>query len=614
MKNLIFFFLLQISLLTGYSQEAFIPIESKHEQNSSFVSTTQPVNINHKKIKKDAKDWVTIMSEGFEGAFPNGLWTTLANTGYTDAYWDDSYCRYYSGGWAAYCAAEGSYAADCSVGENYPNNMKTWMIYGPFSLADATAAYLSFEYWLNCESYDNDYFFVGASIDGYQYWGPSYISGNYSYWSSIVVDLTDVYTLGNLCGTEEVWIGFEFISNGSITFPEGAYIDEIILQKNISGYQDLKVTSLSFSPDPVSENGTLNIYTTLENIGSALANSEIEYLLKDDYWGTYCYLGSDYVTLNPGEYCDQSITVDLGDIDCIELGYFDVQIWIPDEDEYWHLTNSDLLEITSGNYLYLSDCPTSNIYSGTGQFYFQISSDTYWTVTENSSWITCSPTNGNGSETVTVHYDSNPTSNTRHADISVTGAGITEDCSFNQEGIEQAFLNLLSCPPYDLPSSGGTFSMQVESNVYWDVNDDAGWVTCTPISGNGYNTVNVTYQQNTNPAARSCTVTISGDGESATCSITQHSNLGVNDQISAKSITIFPNPASDYIYIEKIANIKIESLSIYNSIGDKEKSITDPVFDDLTYYLPIHDLKDGVYLVQLVTNGEIITDRIIVKH
>ena len=103
------------------------------------------------------------------------------------------------------------------------------MIYGPFSLADATDAVVDFYLWLNSELFD-DYLRYGASLDGstFYVWGLHGYSGGWMPWS---FDLTDVGPLGNLCGQSQVWIAFIFQSGSTTTYPEGARLDDIVLRK-----------------------------------------------------------------------------------------------------------------------------------------------------------------------------------------------------------------------------------------------------------------------------------------------------------------------------------------------------------------------------------------------
>jgi hypothetical protein len=185
--------------------------------------------------------WSTIMTEDFESSFPGTEWTLLWNTtssaggwGYT---WDDDPYRYHNGSSSGWCA-DGQYESnpDISAPGPYPNDMRAWTVYGPFDLSDATAAELLFYHWTDTEA-TYDYLFVGASINGSNFYGSGY-SGNWASscggWCSENFDLANVYTLGNLCGQSQVWIAFKFHSDSSIT-DEGSYLDDITLQKQIGG-------------------------------------------------------------------------------------------------------------------------------------------------------------------------------------------------------------------------------------------------------------------------------------------------------------------------------------------------------------------------------------------
>jgi len=165
--------------------------------------------------------WQNIMTDGFEGAFPSPKWQL-----YGDPTWGKESYRRHEGSYSAWCAGSGY-----NPPSNYPNNMEAWMIYGPFSLADATDAELNFWFWNKSQGPD-DYLFWGASTGGWFY--GSRHDGDSAGWQSVSFDLTDVYTLGNLCGQTQVWIGFSFASDESTT-DEGAFIDDVALRKYVGG-------------------------------------------------------------------------------------------------------------------------------------------------------------------------------------------------------------------------------------------------------------------------------------------------------------------------------------------------------------------------------------------
>jgi hypothetical protein len=177
-----------------------------------------------------APPWITLVSTDFEGPWP-GPWVIFDNNGGTGRvyYWGQRNCRAYSGsnsGWAVGAGAQGS---TLGCGANYPDYANSWMMYGPFSLADANAADLKFKLWLNSESgYDG--VCRMASINGTNFYGPC-TSGNSAGWIDRTLDLSNVPALGNLVGQPNIWIAIIFSSDNMYNYVEGAYVDDIVLRK-----------------------------------------------------------------------------------------------------------------------------------------------------------------------------------------------------------------------------------------------------------------------------------------------------------------------------------------------------------------------------------------------
>jgi C1A family cysteine protease len=188
--------------------------------------------------------WTTIKSENFEGAFPN-QWEVKDNAATNGRYyWGKRNCRPYAGSYSGWAVGGGD-GAGRACGTNYPTYVFGWMIYGPFSLADASDAELNFQLWLNSDK-DIDGVFWGASIDGDNFYG-TVMRGNSSGWMARSLDLTTVPTLGDLTGESNVWIAFVFISNESITRSEGGYVDNIVLRKYVgagSASEEVEIPAL----------------------------------------------------------------------------------------------------------------------------------------------------------------------------------------------------------------------------------------------------------------------------------------------------------------------------------------------------------------------------------
>jgi subtilisin family serine protease len=164
-----------------------------------------------------------IFAEDFEGAFPGSAWQLYGNPT-----WGLVTNSAHGGTCSAWCAGSA-----LSPSSGYVDNMAAWMIYGPFSLADAMSARVRFCY-RNYSEPGADNFKWLASTTGIYYYGQA-VSGDQNSWSTNSFDLSSVNVLGNLCGQSQVWIAFLFKSNGANSGPTytGAFVDDIVLERTV---------------------------------------------------------------------------------------------------------------------------------------------------------------------------------------------------------------------------------------------------------------------------------------------------------------------------------------------------------------------------------------------
>jgi bacillolysin len=208
--------------------------------------------------------WQDIVNEGFEGAWPSTGWT-VTDPGYDQYFWGKRSCRAATGSFSAWAMGAGSLGAGLGCSANYINYGYSWMIYGPFSLADATQAELRLRLWLNAE-YGYDDVCQFASTDNAHYYGTCITgtTGGAFAPDPIVLDLTDVYTLGNLAGQGSVWIAVVFRSDQTETQPEGAHVDDLVLRKCAGGCATASANALtSLGSQLVSYPAALNAPTNL---------------------------------------------------------------------------------------------------------------------------------------------------------------------------------------------------------------------------------------------------------------------------------------------------------------------------------------------------------------
>ena len=168
-----------------------------------------------------------VMSENFEGTFPSSGWTVQGGGG---PYWGATNNFYHSGSKSAWCARSGPGGVDPRY-YYYPNNVNSWMTYGPFSLYNIQSALVHFYYWNRSES-NHDYFKWMVSIDNNYFYGYQ-VSGDSGGWIEVTFNLTNVPGLGNVCGKPQVWIAFLFTSDWSVV-DYGAYVDDVSLSVSLS--------------------------------------------------------------------------------------------------------------------------------------------------------------------------------------------------------------------------------------------------------------------------------------------------------------------------------------------------------------------------------------------
>jgi hypothetical protein len=201
------------------------------------------------------------MSEGFEGAWPASGWETV--DGDVPPALNGEYCwknvplQGYQSGFSAWPAAGCANGLDPAAAK-YPNNANAWMVYGPFSLDNATAARVRFRIWeriagqVSGGDISGDRLLWLASTDNVDFWG--YGTAGVSSaaepptgdgWCGlpggaceVVFDLSAVpHSSGgalNLVGQPQVWIAWAFQSDGSQS-DSGPFVDDVVVEEQLAG-------------------------------------------------------------------------------------------------------------------------------------------------------------------------------------------------------------------------------------------------------------------------------------------------------------------------------------------------------------------------------------------
>jgi len=161
--------------------------------------------------------WVPLFQQNFDTASVGNVERSGSPT------WGLAACEANSRPFSIWPAARGRFAAQPCT-ENYPNNMDSWLVLGPFDLSNATQAEVTFDYFLDTEK-GADWFGWYASDDDLTYSGIRE-SGNSNGW------LTQTFDLGNWIGKDKVWVAFVFESDGQHT-DKGVFVDNVVVRKYV---------------------------------------------------------------------------------------------------------------------------------------------------------------------------------------------------------------------------------------------------------------------------------------------------------------------------------------------------------------------------------------------
>ncbi|MSP13596.1 MAG: VWA domain-containing protein [Chloroflexi bacterium] len=184
---------------------------------------------------------ITLLSENFEGAWPSANWTVFDNdvpsTSNGEYYWANR-CAGRNSSRSAWAIGGGANGSGLTCGANYPNLVDSWTIYGPIDFSQVVTAELSFAFWVNSEcvgcpnnptKLDRLWAMAstdGANFNGFWWAGPWNTDprADANGWINTPVDLN------SLAGQQHVWIAFNFESDSSTVFPEGAKVDDVLIR------------------------------------------------------------------------------------------------------------------------------------------------------------------------------------------------------------------------------------------------------------------------------------------------------------------------------------------------------------------------------------------------
>ena len=176
--------------------------------------------------------------------------------------------------------------------------------------------------------------------------------------------------------------------------------------------------------------------------------------------------------------------------------------------------------------------PSRDVTWQAGTTNFTVNANIDWNVTKDASWLTVTKTNNT---TISITYTENTGTNSRTANIKVTGGGFEKTVTVIQ-GVKAPTELLISPVSREVTPVAGTTTFSVTSNVDWSIKSvSASWINATKTNNT---TINVSYTANTTTSSRSATITISGGGNEKTVTVIQEKPETIILEVTPNTIEV----------------------------------------------------------------------------
>lgn len=234
---------------------------------------------------------------------------------------------------------------------------------------------------------------------------------------------------------------------------------------------------------------------------------------------------------------------------------------------------------------------------------------TDWTAVSNQSWLSVSALSGTGDNTFEFTAAENTSFESRFATVIISTTEVYSDTVF----IEQlGAIRMLSANKNEIQldsTANSTGQIEIESNVTWTATTTATWLSVSPSSKLGNQTITITAQGNRASVQRSAIITIAGEGtEPVTITVTQAAGKGTGvDDLDQNTISMYPNPTRNGFKVSGVKGNSVLSISDVNGRRMLSQVVSDNEFVNTS------NLRNGMYVVQITSNGIVYNQKLIIR-
>ena len=186
-----------------------------------------------------------------------------------------------------------------------------------------------------------------------------------------------------------------------------------------------------------------------------------------------------------------------------------------------------------------------------------------WSATTNESWIRVTPTSGEkGTTEIRIKISPNKESAETKGEVTFTSGNETLQLPITRAAKAAPYLRIVSDIELNTPKEGGSYTIQIESNIKWSASSNAGWAKVNKgVSVNNDN-ITVTVNPATTPEETTATITIApyGEGEAAgtqQVTITRGSTDATSLSVDPTEITAPENGGSFTVNVSSNAKWRV---------------------------------------------------------
>lgn len=204
----------------------------------------------------------------------------------------------------------------------------------------------------------------------------------------------------------------------------------------------------------------------------------------------------------------------------------------------------------------------------------QVLSNVPWQFADGiPEWITVTPSSGTGNAVVTVNVTGHNSADPRQAKLSISPTAVDSPCEID---IFQAGHTLeADSTSLHFSSRAGQLTFNLESDAQWVAGSSDTWISVSPASGFGSQTINVNVTANESETARTGSVVIGIDDKTVTVPVYQ---AGQYISVSSKALDFTSKGGSTQVSLSSDTDWKIESgadwLTASVSSGSDNASVT----------------------------------------